>query len=77
MTTPHLSPLQQVSLVVLRTLVGSIGLVAAIPITTAVAAFVASKEKPHQSANRITGDLHTGYDPAKGPWIRTTARGTR
>ena len=68
---------QQVAQELVRTLVGSIGLVAAIPVTTAVAAFVASKEKPHQPANRVTGDLYTGYDPAKGPWIRTAARGSQ
>jgi uncharacterized membrane protein len=36
---------QQVAQEIVRTLVGSIGLVAAIPVTTALAAFVASKEK--------------------------------
>jgi len=30
-----------------RTLVGSIGLVASVPITTALAALVASREEPH------------------------------
>ncbi len=83
---------QQVAQEVVRTLVGSIGLVAAVPITTALAAFVAGREdvpepepadefedeeedefededEPRHPA-RMTGDLRTGYDPAKGPWRR-------
>ncbi|MBB5959460.1 putative membrane protein [Saccharothrix tamanrassetensis] len=89
---------QQVAQEVVRTLVGSIGLVAAVPITTALAAFVAGREdvprieadedlddEPDDEAedgwddepepeperwSRMTGDLRTGYDPAKGPWRR-------
>lgn len=84
---------QQVAQEVVRTLVGSIGLVAAVPVTTALAAFVATREpaptdpgpkpEPEPAAEpepepepepgppaRITGDLRTGYDPAKGPWER-------
>jgi uncharacterized membrane protein len=37
---------QDVATEVVRTLVGSIGLVAAVPITTALAAVVASREEP-------------------------------
>ena len=101
---------QQVAQEVVRTLVGSIGLVAAVPITTALAAFVVGREEvpAHPAAAdpeddpeddpadepedaldgraggggreepepaprrfaRMTGDLRTGYDPAKGPWRR-------
>ncbi|MFD0200586.1 YibE/F family protein [Saccharothrix carnea] len=88
---------QEVAQEVVRTLVGSIGLVAAVPITTALAAFVAGREPapatPEATAepagsdeptrarttpptrNRITGDLRTGYDPAKGPWRRPSPTG--
>ncbi|MEV0676203.1 YibE/F family protein [Actinosynnema sp. NPDC050436] len=94
---------QQVAQEVVRTLVGSIGLVAAVPITTALAAVVAGREtvpardaepapEPDDSAEgdsadddrdepvapawrtRVTGDLRTGYDPAKGPWRRPGGR---
>ena len=41
---------QEVATEVVRTLVGSIGLVASVPITTAVAAVVASREAAPQSA---------------------------
>ncbi|WP_306745431.1 YibE/F family protein [Saccharothrix yanglingensis] len=90
---------QEVAQEVVRTLVGSIGLVAAVPITTALAAWVAGREEvPATAATpdpgdgpedepqdapeddgptgtaawsaRVTGDLRTGYDPAKGPWRR-------
>jgi len=37
---------QEVATEIVRTLVGSIGLVASVPVTTAVAAFVASREEP-------------------------------
>jgi uncharacterized membrane protein len=37
---------QDVATEVVRTLVGSIGLVASVPITTGLAALVASREKP-------------------------------
>ncbi|WP_083752546.1 YibE/F family protein [Saccharothrix sp. ALI-22-I] len=88
---------QDVAQEVVRTLVGSIGLVAAVPITTALAAFVAGREPvpateepspdpatpdpatsdPAAASDptwrkRVTGDLRTGYDPAKGPWRRPT-----
>ncbi|MEU6151181.1 YibE/F family protein [Actinosynnema sp. NPDC047251] len=107
---------QNVAQEVVRTLVGSIGLVAAVPITTALAAFVAIREpapvtaparepepepepedvdtddadtddeyddwddpgwdEPAEPAwrTRMTGDLRTGYDPAKGPWRRPGPR---
>jgi uncharacterized membrane protein len=86
---------QEVAQEVVRTLVGSIGLVAAVPITTALATFVAGREPvpavvevedevegdgepevevttaPEPSwRRRVSGDLRTGYDPAKGPWRR-------
>ncbi|MFT7838658.1 YibE/F family protein [Saccharothrix sp. BKS2] len=90
---------QDVAQEVVRTLVGSIGLVAAVPITTALAAFVANREpvpdaaapepeptgpettqeapeeptpyrEPDLRRHRVSGDLRTGYDPAKGPWRR-------
>ncbi|MGM1061183.1 YibE/F family protein [Saccharothrix sp. Mg75] len=91
---------QEVAQEVVRTLVGSIGLVAAVPITTALAAWVAGREDAPATAGaagpdddpeddreedgpeddvptgtaawsaRVTGDLRTGYDPAKGPWRR-------
>ncbi|MGW4113549.1 YibE/F family protein [Actinosynnema sp. NPDC004786] len=97
---------QEVAQELVRTLVGSIGLVAAVPITTALAAFVARREPaPARPApttpktttpkattpeattpeattpgttstwrTRVSGDLRTGYDPAKGPWRAPTAR---
>ena len=43
---------QEVATEIVRTLVGSIGLVASVPITTAVAAVVASREAAPQSAER-------------------------
>lgn len=88
---------QEVAQEVVRTLVGSIGLVAAVPITTALATFVAGREPfPASPApdddrtpdtdevtsalnptwrKRVSGDLRTGYDPAKGPWRRPAASG--
>jgi hypothetical protein len=74
-----------------RTLVGSIGLVAAVPVTTALAAIVAAREPVPEStveeptpvepepvaprarrrpAERLSGDIYTGYHPDKGPWTR-------
>ncbi|GAA3859176.1 hypothetical protein GCM10022243_26220 [Saccharothrix violaceirubra] len=72
---------QQVAQEVVRTLVGSIGLVAAVPITTALAAWVAGREAVEEPVRkiwtpppvpeslrprRLTGDLGTGHDRAQG-----------
>jgi len=84
---------QQVAQEIVRTLVGSIGLVAAVPVTTALAAIVAAREPVPEStveepatpepepepvaprgrrrpAERLSGDIYTGYHPDKGPWTR-------
>ncbi len=86
---------QQVAQEIVRTLVGSIGLVAAVPVTTALAALVAAREpvpvpavdepaaaEPEpdpepvaprgrrRPVERLSGDIHTGYHPDKGPWTR-------
>ncbi|WNV89275.1 YibE/F family protein [Umezawaea sp. Da 62-37] len=79
---------QQVAQEIVRTLVGSIGLVAAVPVTTVLAAIVAAREpvstveEPEPEPDpvaprsrrrpvaRLSGDIHTGYDPDKGPWRR-------
>jgi hypothetical protein len=82
---------QQVAQEVVRTLVGSIGLVAAVPITTALAALVAGREsfpappaqpedRPdpvNKPTRRIADDMRIGYDPAKGPWLRPGKPTTR
>jgi uncharacterized membrane protein len=86
---------QQVAQEIVRTLVGSIGLVAAVPVTTVLAAIVASREPApaveepvvedpvvepdpepvaprgrKRPVGRLSGDIHTGYHPDKGPWRR-------
>src|SRR4029453_17357192 len=43
---------QDVATEIVRTLVGSIGLVASVPVTTAVAALVASREEPEDGTGR-------------------------
>ncbi|WP_394616911.1 YibE/F family protein [Lentzea sp. JNUCC 0626] len=96
---------QQIAQEIVRTLVGSIGLVAAIPVTTALAALVAvrqevtpiaapepepaepsepepktvkrAKPEPKPRPARIEGDLYTGYDPDKGPWLRPSGPAAR
>ncbi|WP_352236713.1 YibE/F family protein [Lentzea sp. NBRC 102530] len=93
---------QQIAQEIVRTLVGSIGLVAAIPVTTALAALVAVRQevtpiaapepepsepepapktvkraKPEPRPARIEGDLFTGYDPDKGPWVRPSRPAAR
>ncbi|MFD4671164.1 YibE/F family protein [Lentzea sp. NPDC058450] len=94
---------QQIAQEIVRTLVGSIGLVAAIPVTTALAAWVAvrqevtpvavpepdpepepepktvkrAKPAPKPRPARIEGDLFTGYDPDKGPWVRPSRPAAR
>jgi uncharacterized membrane protein len=67
---------QDVATEIVRTLVGSIGLVASVPVTTAVAALVASREDP-ATANSTGGPAITGA-PAPGPASspRRHARGT-
>ena len=45
---------QDVATEIVRTLVGSIGLVASVPVTTAVAALVASREEPRRDDDRAT-----------------------
>jgi uncharacterized membrane protein len=84
---------QQVAQEIVRTLVGSIGLVAAIPITTALAAFVASREtpaepdadpdpepEPEPEPERPVSRMTGelyGYSPDKGPWRRPAQGGGR
>ena len=58
---------QDVAMEIVRTLVGSIGLVASVPVTTAVAALVASREEPSASS---TGD-GAGPGPAASPRRRS------
>jgi uncharacterized membrane protein len=56
---------QDIAMEIVRTLVGSIGLIASVPVTTAVAALVASREEPaptHPAAVPPGGD-----DPGRGP----------
>jgi uncharacterized membrane protein len=55
---------QDVAMEIVRTLVGSIGLVASVPVTTAVAALVASREEP--SAGSPPDDGARG----RGGWLR-------
>jgi uncharacterized membrane protein len=55
---------QDVATEIVRTLVGSIGLVASVPVTTAVAALVASREREEPPG-----------DPAPGPSVTASARG--
>ncbi|MEJ3654814.1 YibE/F family protein [Actinomycetes bacterium KLBMP 9759] len=51
---------QDVATEIVRTLVGSIGLVASVPITTALAAVVASKESPEALAAEVDGSAGLG-----------------
>jgi uncharacterized membrane protein len=60
---------QDVAMEIVRTLVGSIGLVASVPVTTAVAALVASREEPAVSP--------PGRAPAGSPRRRSRGRAAR
>jgi uncharacterized membrane protein len=60
---------QDIASEIVRTLVGSIGLVASVPVTTAVAALVASREDP--SAEASPGDAARG----RGGWLRRRSPG--
>jgi uncharacterized membrane protein len=64
---------QEVAQEIVRTLVGSIGLVAAVPITTALAAWVANHEPPPTSTSTSTAtadptpDLDATHNPTPDP----------
>ncbi|MFJ5836387.1 YibE/F family protein [Streptomyces shenzhenensis] len=58
---------------IVRTLVGSIGLVASVPVTTALAALVVSADRPGQEAAAPVG----AAQPAGGPMQPAAARGGR
>jgi uncharacterized membrane protein len=64
---------QDVAMEIVRTLVGSIGLVASVPVTTAVAALVASREEP--SADPPADGPRPG--PAASPRRRSRGAGAR
>jgi uncharacterized membrane protein len=54
---------QEVATEIVRTLVGGIGLVASVPVTTAVAALVASREQPPRRDGRVQARRATGDAP--------------
>jgi uncharacterized membrane protein len=58
---------QDVAMEIVRTLVGSIGLVASVPITTAVAALVASREEPAPGSPPDDGGPGRGSSPHRRP----------
>jgi uncharacterized membrane protein len=60
---------QDVAMEIVRTLVGSIGLVASVPVTTAVAALVASREEPSVESPP------DGAGPERGASLRRRSRG--
>ena len=64
---------QDVATEIVRTLVGSIGLVASVPVTTAVAALVASREQPagHEEPGRAASPRRRARRRAAPPAART------
>ena len=61
---------QDVATEIVRTLVGSIGLVASVPVTTAVAALVASREEPAEPAGpEVGGRAGSPRRRARGPAV--------
>ena len=66
---------QDVAMEIVRTLVGSIGLVASVPVTTAVAALVASREEPSASSTgRRRGARASSVASPSASRCRSTSR---
>jgi uncharacterized membrane protein len=59
---------------IVRTLVGSIGLVSAVPITTALAAFVADRSLHREPMEAILHDYYEGEGSASHPSARSVKR---